>query len=76
MSSATVTTLIKMVESLPEELQEKIVEQVRNYIAELEDEVRWSASFTQTKDNLIAAARKAKQEIAAGQAMPMDYDQL
>ena len=33
MSSATVTTLMKMVESLPEELQEKIVEHVRDYIA-------------------------------------------
>jgi len=39
MSSATVTTIIKMLESLPEDQQEKIAEHLRYYIAELEDEM-------------------------------------
>lgn len=76
MSSAAITTIVKMVESLPDDLQEKVVEHIRDYITDLEDEKLWDTSFKQTQDNLVAAARKAKQEIAAGQSTPMDYDQL
>lgn len=76
MSSAAITTIVKMVESLPDELQEKVVEHIRDYIADLEDEKRWDTSFQRTQGNLIAAARKAKQEIATGQSVPMDYEQL
>jgi hypothetical protein len=76
MSSAAITTIVKMVESLPDELQEQVAEHIRDYIADLEDEKRWDVSFKRTQDNLIAAARKAKQEIAAGQSVPMDYEQL
>jgi len=76
MPSAAIATLVKMVESLPDELQEKVVEHIRDYIAALEDEKRWDTSFQRTQGNLVAAARKAKQEIAAGQSVPMDYEQL
>ena len=76
MSSAAITTIVKMVESLPDDLQEKVVAHIRDYITDLEDEKRWDNSFKQTQDNLIAAARKAKQEIVAGQSMPLDYEQL
>ncbi|AFZ00245.1 hypothetical protein [Calothrix sp. PCC 6303] len=76
MSSAAITTLVKMVESLPDDLQEKFVEHIRDYISDLEDEKLWDTSFRRTQDNLVAAARKAKQEIAAGQSTPMDYEQL
>lgn len=76
MSSTTIVTIVKMVESLPDELQEKVVEHIRDYIADLEDEKRWDNLFQQTQGSLVAAARKAKQEIAAGQSMPMDYEQL
>jgi hypothetical protein len=76
MSAAAIATIIKMVESLPDELQEKVVEHIRDYITDLEDEKRWDASFQRTQGNLIAAARKAKQEIAGGQSVPMDYEQL
>jgi hypothetical protein len=76
MSSPAITTIVKMVESLPDDLQEKVAEHIRDYVADLEDEQRWDASFKRTQMNLVAAARKAKQEIAAGQAIPMDYEQL
>jgi len=76
MSSAAIATIVKMVESLPDELQEKVVEHIRNYIADLEDEKRWEISFQRTQHNLVAAARKAKQEIATGQSVAMDYEQL
>lgn len=76
MSSAAVTTIIKMVESLPDDLQERVAEHLRDYIADLEDEARWESSFNKTQNSLIAAARRAKQEIAEGQSTPMDYEQL
>jgi glycerate-2-kinase len=76
MSSTTIATIVKMVESLPDEFQEKVMEHIRDYIADLEDEKRWDASFQRTQVNLVAAAQKAKQEIAAGQSVPMDYEQL
>lgn len=76
MSAAAIATIVKMVESLPDELQEKVVEHIRDYIADLEDEKHWDTLFQRTQSNLVAAARKAKQEIAAGQSVPMDYEQL
>ncbi|MEO8894023.1 MAG: hypothetical protein ABI417_21260 [Coleofasciculaceae cyanobacterium] len=76
MSSPAITTIVKMVESLPDDLQEKVVEHIRDYIADLEDEKRWDTSLKQTQVNLVAAARIAKQEISEGQSMPMDYEQL
>ena len=65
-----------MMETLPDALQNQIVEHLREYIAELQDELRWEASFNRTQDQLIAAARRAKQEIAEGKAEPMDLDRL
>jgi translation initiation factor 2B subunit (eIF-2B alpha/beta/delta family) len=76
MSSPTISTIIKMVESLPDELQERVAEHLREFIADLEDEARWESSFKKTQGSLIAAARRAKQEIAEGQSVPMDYEQL
>ena len=76
MSSPAITTIIKMVESLPDELQEQVVEHVRAYLAELEEEKLWATSFKRTENNLVAAARKAKAEIAAGLSSPMEYEQL
>lgn len=76
MPSPSVTTLIAMVESLPATLQERVVEQVREFIADLEDEAKWDASFERTHDKLLESAQKAKQEIAEGQSSPMDYEQL
>jgi translation initiation factor 2B subunit (eIF-2B alpha/beta/delta family) len=76
MPSTTIATIIKMVESLPDNLQQQVAEHLRSYIADLEDEARWESSFKRTQDSLIAAARRAKQEIAEGKSTPMDYDRL
>ncbi|XHX76968.1 MAG: hypothetical protein RBJ76_21395 [Stenomitos frigidus ULC029] len=74
MSSVAMTTIIKMVESLPDDLQDQVAEHLRTYIADLEEEARWESSFQRTQSNLVAAARRAKQEISEGQAVPMDYE--
>ncbi len=76
MPSPAITTIVKMVESLPDDLQERVVEHIREFIADLEDEARWESSFRQTQNSLIAAAQQAKREIADGQAVLMDYEQL
>ncbi len=76
MASNAITTITQMMETLPEALQNQIVEHLREYIAELEDELRWEVSFNNTQEQLVAAARRAKQEIAEGKAEPMDLDQL
>lgn len=65
-----------MLESLPDDLQERVAEHTREFIADLEDEARWESSFKQTRSSLVAAARQAKREIAEGQSMPMNYEQL
>jgi hypothetical protein len=84
MSSAAIITIVKMVNSLPEYLQEKVSAHIREYIADLEDEAKWdslvvgsaSALRNRTRPNLVAAARQAKREIAEGKSVPMDYDRL
>ena len=65
-----------MMESLPEDIQHKIVEHLREYIQDLQDEDKWNKSFNKSQDKLIAAAKIAKQQIAEGKAKPMNYNQL
>ena len=76
MPSTAITTVEKMLESLPEEVQERVVEHLREYILDLQDELQWDALFKRTQDKLIAEARRAKEEIAAGKAEAMDFERL
>lgn len=76
MSSAAITTVLKMMESLPVDVQDRVAEHLREYIDDLQDEIRWNKSFQRTQPKLAAAAKRAKQEIAEGQATVMDYNQL
>ncbi len=76
MLSPAINTVITMMESLPEDKQDKIVEHLREYIQELQDEQKWNNSFHKSQDKLIAAAKLAKQKIREGKAQPMDYTQL
>jgi hypothetical protein len=76
MASPAITTVVTMMEFLPVDLQEQVVDHLREYIADLQDEQQWDASFKKTQDSLVAVARKARQEIAEGKAEPLDYEQL
>ena len=76
MTSPTVVTISKMIDTLPEYAQDQAVAHLRDFIADMQGEIQWDDMFQQTEKQLITAARRAKQEIAAGQAKPMDYDQL
>jgi len=76
MSSPAIATVIKMMESLPEDVQDRVVEHLREYLEDVLDELQWDESFKKTQSQLIAAAKLAKQQIAEGSAKPMDYNQL
>ena len=75
MSKAT-ETVVKMIESLPEKVQERVVEELRALVEEARDDERWDGLFERKKSRLVAAARKARKEIVAGKASDMDYDKL
>ena len=66
----------EMMESLPETLQQQAVEYLKEYIADLKDELQWDESFKKTQPQLVAAAQRAKQEIAEGKAQEMKLNEL
>jgi hypothetical protein len=76
MFSTVITTVVKMMESLPEPVQDRVADHLREYIEDLREELQWEATFKKTQSQLVAAARQAKQEMAAGQANPLDHEQL
>ncbi|MFO0309361.1 MAG: hypothetical protein ACK53D_10730, partial [Pseudanabaena sp.] len=63
-SSPQISTLVKIMESLPVSLQERVTDHLREYINDLQDEIKWDNSFAKSQSKLVAAARIAKQEIA------------
>ncbi|MEK6791644.1 MAG: hypothetical protein AABY45_08095 [Deltaproteobacteria bacterium] len=76
MDTSAATTMIKMLESVPDQLQEDVVEHMRDYIEDIRDEAKWKDSFSRTKDKIITAARQARQEIADGKGSPLDIEKL
>lgn len=70
-----IETAVKLLETLPESTQERLVEELRHLALEAQDECKWDALFAQSS-GLKAAARKARQEIAAGKASDMDFERL
>jgi len=75
-SSPQISTLVKIMESLPASLQERVTDHLREYINDLQDEIKWDNSFAKSQSKLVAAARIAKQEIAEGKAVVLDFNQL
>ena len=68
MSSPAIATVTKMMEALPETARDQVVDHLREYLAEMESELQWDNLFKNTQPQLIAAARRARQEIAQGLA--------
>jgi hypothetical protein len=71
-----ITTVVKMMETLPEQAQYRVLEHLQQYILELQDEMEWDIAFKRTESQLVAAARRARKEIAQGLAKPMDHHEL
>lgn len=76
MKSKAIATMTKMMETLPETMQNQVVEHLRDYIADFLDELQWDALFQKTQKKLIAAAKRAREEITKGHSKPMDYNRL
>jgi len=76
MSTATIETVVKMLETLPASTQERAVEHLREYIADLQDEAQWDAQFNKPSAKLSALADKARREIAEGKSAPLDFEKL
>jgi hypothetical protein len=76
MTTTAIVTVTEMLESLPDEMQDRAIEHLREYLSDLQDELVWDDLFEKTQPQLVAAARRAKQAIAEGQAQALDYDQL
>lgn len=62
MSSTAIATVIKMLESLPEPTQNQVVEHLREYLQDLQDEIEWDNQFKKTQQQLVTAAQRAKEE--------------
>lgn len=70
-----IETAIKLLETLPEQAQEHLVEELRRLALEAQDETRWDDLLAQS-GKLKAAAAKARQDIAAGKFSELDLDKL
>ncbi len=69
-------TIDKMIKTIPESMQSSVLDEIQAVITQKHDELEWNIQFQQSQENLIAAAKKVKDEIATGMAKPMDYKKL
>ena len=76
MVSPAITTIVKMMEALPEETQSQVVEHLREWLLDMEDESMWDESFAKTQKKLYEAAQDASKQVADGKAEPMDFNRL
>ena len=76
MPTSASITMMKMIESLPEPVQERALEHMQQYIEDIRDELKWNESFGNSQGKLTAAGRKAREEIFQGKATPMDVESL
>jgi hypothetical protein len=76
MASEATMTIIKMLETLPEQARDRVVEHLREYIEDVRDEALWNESFSRTQADLVSAAQRARKEIAESKATPLDIEKL
>ena len=69
-------TLTKMIESLPEPLQKKLLDEITPLISEALDDAEWETQFQRENEKLIKLAGQVKEQISTGQATPMDFSKL
>jgi len=76
MATPVITTIVKMIEDLPEAAQENVAEHLRVYLAEMQAEQKWDQAFARTQHKLVQAAHQARSQVAEGKSKPMDFDKL
>jgi hypothetical protein len=76
MPTSAGVTMMKMIESLPEPVQECALAHMQQYLEDIRDELKWNESFGSSQSKLITAARQAREEILRGKATPMNVEDL
>lgn len=76
MSTAAVETLTKMLEAFPESVQDRAVEHLREYLADITDDLRWDESFERTSEKLAETARRVREQFKNGETEPFDLERL
>lgn len=76
METTAIYTVVKMMEILPESTQNRVLEHLREYLADLEDEAEWDELFAGTQPQLAVEAQRVRQEIKEGSVEPLDYNRL
>jgi len=76
MKCTTLNTINKMLESLPENKQEQVLNHLYNYITELQDEIKWDLLFKNSEKEISRIAREVKEEIKKSNIEDFDYDRL
>ncbi len=71
MSSPAITTVITMMESLPEDVQDIVAENIREYLEDLQKELKID-TFNKNQQKFIDYAQITKREITQELAKPMD----
>ncbi|MFV9690770.1 MAG: hypothetical protein ACNY01_07370 [Desulfobacteria bacterium] len=49
MTSATTATMMKMLDTFPEALQDRALEHLREYIEDIREEMQWNESFSKSQ---------------------------
>lgn len=74
--TTTANTIAKLLGAYPPDVQRRALEQFRDYLDEITDELRWEDKFESRAPELEKAARDAKAEIAEKGAEEMDFEKL
>jgi hypothetical protein len=66
----------KMIESLPDHIQKKLLDEITPIISEALDQAKWEAQFQRGSARLAELGEEVKDRISKGGAEPMDFSKL
>ena len=69
-------TVTKMIASLPEHLQKKLLDEITPIISEALDEAKWEDQFQRGSSKLVELSEGVKDRISKGRTEPMDLSEL
>ncbi len=76
MKSPTISTINKLLASLPEEKKEQVLNKLYEYILDLYDEMKWNNLFKETQSELNYKAKRLKENIDFDSLEDFDYTKL
>ena len=76
MKCTTLNTINRMLESLPEDKQEEVLNHLYDYITELQDEIKWDLLFKSSEKEISLIAKEIKEKIKKGSIEDFNYDRL